>query len=121
MPGACFGARVRAGAVPAPGESRHSDHKGKGHLLMAFVFLLLARLEKGTSAARETCRGHVSMPVCVPAQCLRRASLATRYVAERSRPFPTHESAVIRSQIAALDFSPRFRYNGSITRKEEHP
>ena len=25
--GACFSARVRAGAVPAPGESRHSDRK----------------------------------------------------------------------------------------------
>ena len=34
------------------------------------------RFEKGTSEARETCRGHVSVPVCVPAQRLRRANLS---------------------------------------------
>ena len=30
-------------------------------------YLWLERFEQGTSEARETCRGHVSMPVCVPA------------------------------------------------------
>ena len=34
------------------------------------------RFEKGKREALETCRGHVSVPVCVPAQCLRRANLS---------------------------------------------
>ena len=33
-------------------------------------YLWLERFEQGTSEARETCRGHVSVPVCVPALLL---------------------------------------------------
>ena len=41
MPGACFGARVRAGTVPVPGESRHSDQRW---ILMGFTFFTVFSL-----------------------------------------------------------------------------
>ena len=55
-----------------------SPPKPENHPSGWFFFFarLRERFEKGTSAARETCRGHVSMPVCVPARCPRRANLS---------------------------------------------
>ena len=66
MPAACFDARVRVAAQkrrrrassPAPKESTILSDG-------AFFWHSGQRLEKGTSEARETCRRHVSMPVCV--------------------------------------------------------
>ncbi len=47
-------------------------------------YLWLERFEQGTSEARETCRGHVSVPACVPARCPRRANLSISAKKNRS-------------------------------------
>ena len=55
------------------GESLHLRHKKQiSHHWwgICFFYLWLERFEQGTSEARETCRGHVSVPVCVPALLL---------------------------------------------------
>ena len=58
---------------PDAGESLHLRHKKQiSHHWwgICFFYLWLERFEQGTSEARETCRGHVSVSVCVPALLL---------------------------------------------------
>ena len=68
----CVPARCPRRANLSISAMKHIPHRLVGDMFHKW----LERFEKGTSAARETCRGHVSVPECVPARCPRRANLS---------------------------------------------